>query len=102
MPAMTARIEQKDAFARSWIEGREIGSFEAIAPEAREREIPGNGVPAVFHGNDVIDFKRQRIVLVRHLAVFATALRARPHQLFERALHGLEAAPKGSDPFLNV
>jgi hypothetical protein len=39
---------------------------------------------------------------VRHLAVFATALRARPHQLFERALHGLEAAPKGSDPFLNV
>jgi hypothetical protein len=59
----------------------------AIAFWATEGQVIGAGRAAVLLGDDVINLERPLMVILRQLAVFASACSAGANQFFQCAIH---------------
>lgn len=87
---LSTGIEQRHHLAGLWIAGRNIGSFETIAPEAGVRKIVKRRLPSMLHTDDMIRLMRYERGVVGETAVFAAVLSALSNgaaQLFRKCRH---------------
>lgn len=58
-----------------------------VTCEASQTQVTGESQASVLFGEDVIDVEGKSVVLVGHLAVFATATRTLPDQFLKHPVH---------------
>ena len=89
MPLMTTRMKEPSQFLRQRIDAGKIRTFKTITIETGEREIGIRRTAAVLSGDDVVDFKIERRMLLSKPTVFASVSRSRPNQLDLRRVHAI-------------
>src|SRR4051794_26662579 len=80
-PFVAAGMEKRRELPGLPVAAADVGAFRRVAPEATQGQVPRDGRPFMFPGNDVIDLERPLLVeFLRELAVLAPAARAPPDQ----------------------
>jgi hypothetical protein len=69
------------------IDSRKIRSLMSITGKTRNGQVAGHGLAAVDGWGDVIDFKRQSVTRLRHLAVLTDRIRTLAHEFGEFSIH---------------
>jgi hypothetical protein len=87
MPIMATRVEQWDYLFCFGIDPGDIWPFVVVAGKARQAKVISMGRPAVFPGDDMVNFKGAAIVRLQNLAVFTTVIGSCPNEFSERAVH---------------
>ncbi len=79
VPIVDSWIEQKGFVTGLGINSGDIWPFVIVALKTRKAQILLDGVPVHLLGNDMVDLKRCRVEVLRHLAVFASVPRSLPY-----------------------
>lgn len=80
-------MKQFDRFPRDGINAGEVRPLVAIAGKAGQGQIARRIGPAVNDGDDMVHFKRERVVLLRQPTVFAGGFRTPLDELDEVSIH---------------
>jgi hypothetical protein len=92
LPILTPWIDKPANPARPRIDSREIRAFIQVAWNAGPCTVFRSIEAAMYPGNDVIELERQVVVLLRHLAVFATVMCAFANQVLGSSIHIVQDA----------
>ena len=87
LPIIESRMEQASYLAGFWIEAGKVHAFVQIAVVASEREIIRRIFSSMLTGNDVLDMKGQRLLVLPQLAIFAGVFCASPDELTQPVVH---------------
>jgi hypothetical protein len=88
LPLMAPGMEELNELSSPWIKPANVRPFEAVAVEASQGEVLGNGPSAVLLGDDVVDLERQQRIQLRQPAVFTAQTRPLPNELDKLRVHG--------------
>lgn len=86
-PIIEPRMEQARHFPVSRIEAGKVHPLVQVAVMTRDRQIIGKVLAAVTPGNDVLDVKRKRLLVLTDLAILAAVFRPSPDQLTQAIVH---------------
>src|SRR5882672_6720713 len=70
-PVVPARMKQPYDLSDLGIDSGDVWSLVVVAGKTSKREVCNLIRATVFASNNVVDLKRQKIVLLRHLTIFA-------------------------------
>ncbi len=91
-PILSARIEKADDISRLWIDAGEIRALVQVAWNASVGAILVSVRTAMDPSDDMVELKRQVIMLLRHLAIFAAMMRALTDQGSGSSIHEIESS----------
>jgi hypothetical protein len=87
LPILPARIKEANDVAGSGIDAREIRALVQIARHTGPRSVFMSVRAVMDLGDNMVELKRQVVVDLRHLAVFATMSRASADQVGGGSVH---------------
>lgn len=86
-PPVAAWMKKRDNALGETVTSRDVRPFMVVAREACQRQVLGSSQPSVLTRQDVINLKREFVVLLRQPAILTGSLSAPPDQTFETNIH---------------
>ena len=85
---MATRVKQLRQAAGLGIKSCQVWSLEPIAWKARQRQIAGHRLATMRGCQHMVDFKREVVEPLWHMAVFTDRVGPTPDEFFQVAVHG--------------
>lgn len=87
-PLVSSWMKQRNKLSRLAITSGDVGAFMQVASVATERKIAGNGSTTVLFGDDVVDGKsKKRIVVLAQVTILTTIASSFAHQPLKLVIH---------------
>ena len=87
LPALATRIKERSNLPCQRVDSRKVRTLVAVVKKTSQGEVVATTRACVAFSDDVVDFKRNRVLLLQQLTVLATGPCPFPDLLNDAALH---------------